>query len=101
MLGFRTDPATIRQRVTEPFVQRFANKFFPTLLNEDRGVQEAVQRGLQSPRIPRGGLISAREERIFHFQKMVAEATGTPTVENANRFESATDPANPAVSDGH
>ena len=81
ILGFKTDPTTIQQRIMHPFLKNYAKKFFPALLGEDRQIQEAVQRGLQSPQLPRGGLISAREERIFHFQKMIAEITGVETVE--------------------
>jgi len=35
-----------------------------------------VQAGMAAPAQPSGGLISAREERIFHFQRHVLERTG-------------------------
>lgn len=61
--------------IATPFIKRYARKFFPALLEEDRVIQNAVQRGLNSPENPKGGLISAREERIHHFQRMIADAT--------------------------
>jgi phenylpropionate dioxygenase-like ring-hydroxylating dioxygenase large terminal subunit len=35
-----------------------------------------IQNGLNSPVVPRGGVVSAREERIFHFQRYVADHCG-------------------------
>lgn len=76
VLGYQTDPPTTRQRLLHPLLKQFGKRFFTTLLEEDRVIQASVQRGLNSARIPRGGLISAREERIFHFQRMVCDRTG-------------------------
>ena len=75
VLGYRTDPTTMRQRLLQPLLRRFARRFFSTLLEEDRVIQASVQRGLDSWRMPAGGLISAREERLFHFQTMICNQT--------------------------
>jgi hypothetical protein len=45
-----------------------------------------VQAGMASAAHPSGGLISAREERIFHFQRHVLEQTaaaGPPTADES------------------
>jgi phenylpropionate dioxygenase-like ring-hydroxylating dioxygenase large terminal subunit len=49
--------------------------FFNTVVGEDEVVYPAVQRGLSSAVRPEGGLISRREERIFHFQEFIKAAT--------------------------
>jgi choline monooxygenase len=49
--------------------------FFGIILREDEMVYPAVQRGLSSSVRPAGGLISRREERIFHFQNYIKTAT--------------------------
>jgi hypothetical protein len=54
----------------------WGRRFFRTLLEEDAAVLPSVQLGMQAPKRPTGGLISAREERLFHFQRYVAERTG-------------------------
>ncbi len=74
VMGFANREPTTRQRLAAPLFRRYAKRFFPMLLEEDRVVQEAVQQGLNSPQLARGGLISAREERIHHFQQMIADA---------------------------
>ena len=51
---------------------------------EMQGPLTGVQAGLQSVSHPKGGLISAREERIFHFQRYAAEQTGAVSVTHAN-----------------
>jgi hypothetical protein len=43
----------------------------------------AVQRGLNAPDAPIGGLISTREERIFQFQKYVQENTAPTCVQTS------------------
>jgi choline monooxygenase len=57
-------------------LRRWGRRFFSTLLDEDAAVLPNVQVGMQAPSRPTGGLISAREERIFHFQRHVLERTG-------------------------
>lgn len=50
--------------------------FFDTVAAEDSAVLPAVQRGLDSPRRSGRGLISMREERIFHFQRYLQQRLG-------------------------
>jgi len=56
-------------------IRSWAFKWFPTVNAEDAPIFAAVQRGLKSPLQPKGGLVSAREERIFPFQKYVLRET--------------------------
>lgn len=62
-------------RLTQAIVGRVSRRFALRALDEDLAIVTAVQRGLQSPQRPAGGLISIREERIFHFQKYVQKLT--------------------------
>ncbi len=57
-------------------LRRWGRRFFATLLDEDAAVLPGVQLGMESAARPTGGLVSAREERIFHFQRHVLERTG-------------------------
>lgn len=57
-------------------LRRWGRRFFGTLLDEDAAVLPGVQLGMEAASRPTGGLISAREERIFHFQRHVLERTG-------------------------
>ncbi len=57
-------------------LRRWGRRFFSTLLEEDAAVLPGVQTGMAAAAQPTGGLISAREERIFHFQRHVLEQTG-------------------------
>jgi choline monooxygenase len=68
---------TPQAKVAAYFLRRWARRFFATALEEDGAVLAGVQAGLEAAAHPAGGLISAREERIFHFQRYVAEQTGT------------------------
>jgi len=54
-------------------VDAFGWRFFRRILNEDFGVSTSVQQSMNSPQRPDGGLISVREERIFHFQRYIVE----------------------------
>jgi len=60
-------------------VRRWGRGFFTRLVAEDAAVLPSVQQGLRSPLQPPGGLISIREERVFHFQKYVQEHTAQIT----------------------
>lgn len=53
---------------------KFAVKEIGKILNEDFAILPSIQAGISSPDHPTGGLISCREERVLHFQKMVHEA---------------------------
>ena len=50
----------------------FGRRLLKKIQDEDFGILELNQRGISAPDRPKGGLISAREERIFHFQSYVA-----------------------------
>jgi choline monooxygenase len=71
--GTRQTPAALAAAFV---LRRWARRFFATALDEDGCVLANVQAGLEAADHPRGGLISAREERIFHFQRHVLERTG-------------------------
>lgn len=53
------------------WVKRWARSFLMQVGAEDAAVMPLVQQGLEAGDRPLGGLISAREERIFHFQRYV------------------------------
>ena len=63
-------------------LRRWAMNFFSQLVEEDTVVMEAVQRGQSARFRPLGGLISAREERIFAFQKYMQTTLNLPQPEN-------------------
>ncbi|MEO8498634.1 MAG: hypothetical protein ABI614_26535, partial [Planctomycetota bacterium] len=50
-------------------------RFAKQVLEEDAAILPAVQRGVESLDKPSPGLISAREERVFHFQEYISKAT--------------------------
>jgi hypothetical protein len=47
-------------------------------MREDGVVMPGVQAGMAAKEQPSGGLISAREERIFHFQQFVLQQMRQP-----------------------
>jgi len=53
------------------WVKRWARSFLMQVGAEDAAVMPEVQRGLSAIDRPLGGLISTREERVFHFQHYV------------------------------
>ena len=74
---------------TSELLKNWGRRFFMKALEEDNQVLKSVQAGLQSVTHPKGGLISAREERIFHFQRHAAEQTGVVPVTYATGRDSA------------
>jgi len=52
--------------------------FWHRVMKEDLGIMPNVQRGMESPDAPKGGLLSRREERCAHFQSYVASLMGLP-----------------------
>jgi choline monooxygenase len=62
-------------KVLSAAYKRGVNRFSEKLLREDSGVWESVQRGVETTSHP--GVLSAREERVYHFQKYVAEKVST------------------------
>ena len=68
------DPGTRRRpgaKIAYWIASRFALKEVTKVIREDLAVLPSIQKGLQSPDLPNGGLISVREERIHHFQKAI------------------------------
>ena len=53
---------------------QFAKRETAKVIREDLAVLPAIQAGVQTPQLPRGGLISIREERIHHFQRWLNDA---------------------------
>lgn len=56
-------------------VSRWARSFLMQVGAEDAAIMPGVQKGLAAVDEPIGGLISTREERVFHFQKYVQSTT--------------------------
>jgi len=67
----RGDRPGLGGRMAFAFLSRWGRSFIKKFMSEDAGVYEPLQRGLSSTDHPSGGLISVREERIFHFQEWV------------------------------
>jgi choline monooxygenase len=65
---------TLRARLMQRVLRNWAKTFFQALTDEDSRAVRAVQGGLSSRMLPSGGLLSVREERIFHFQRYVRDA---------------------------
>lgn len=60
-------------------VKRWAASFLRRVGREDAAVMPSVQRGLEAVDRPLGGLISTREERIFHFQRYLQAQLTAPS----------------------
>lgn len=74
---------SIMARMAAARLRRYGRAFFAETIREDGLVMPGVQRGMTAPEHPTGGLISAREERILHFQKYVLEMTGASGAEDS------------------
>lgn len=70
--GHSRSPAA---RLAAAAVARHGRAFFREAMREDGVVMPGVQAGMTAVAHPSGGLISAREERIFQFQQHVLERT--------------------------
>ena len=70
-------PGRPDQRVLIRLIRRWGQRFFRRVMDEDLGIMGSIQRGLNAPRHAAGGLISKREERLFHFQDYVSAATAS------------------------
>jgi phenylpropionate dioxygenase-like ring-hydroxylating dioxygenase large terminal subunit len=69
-------PAGSLRRVWNRYlISRWPKTFLMQVGAEDAAVLPYVQRGLQSADEPLGGLISTREERVFHFQRYIQKTT--------------------------
>lgn len=74
--GFtRRGKSGVRASIMRRLVSRWSRKFFSKLVAEDVAVLNCVQQGLEAPSQPLGGLISTREERVFHFQEYIKRKT--------------------------
>lgn len=71
--------AGLRSRISQFLTRRWLIGWYERLIAEDLAPIESTQLGMASPKHPRGGLISTREERIFHFQRYLLNATGQTT----------------------
>lgn len=65
----------LRSRLLSKALARWERGFFTKLADEDTGIMTEVQRGLGSTRQPSSGVISIREERCWHFQQFIRNAT--------------------------
>jgi phenylpropionate dioxygenase-like ring-hydroxylating dioxygenase large terminal subunit len=66
---------SVRRLWNRYLIPRWANKFLMRVGAEDFAVLPYVQSGLQAADRPLGGLISTREERVFHFQRYIQAST--------------------------
>jgi choline monooxygenase len=83
-------------RLAAAAVARHGRAFFREAMREDGVVMPGVQAGMAAEAHPSGGLISAREERIFHFQEHVLEQTAGPDCgEPPDAADPATGPQDP------
>lgn len=57
-------------------LRNYGRKFWPIVAAEDTSVMPDIQKGMESGSLPSRGLISVREERLFHFQEFIQAATG-------------------------
>ncbi|MEZ4442685.1 MAG: aromatic ring-hydroxylating dioxygenase subunit alpha [Polyangiaceae bacterium] len=63
-------------RAARGLVAEAARRFLTTVLCEDAAIYPSVQRGVEAARRP--GVLGAREERVWAFQRWLADATGEP-----------------------
>lgn len=78
---YRGSTPSFFKRLASRFAGSLGSRFLKEIQDEDCSILEACQRGLESETQPRGGLISTREERIFHFQRYVFDALQQQTSE--------------------
>ncbi len=69
------DPQTARGKLVNFVLAAWGRRWFQRVIDEDERIFPSIQRGLQSPIQPSGGLVSIREERVFHFQKYILDRT--------------------------
>lgn len=63
----------VARSINTYFVKRWANSFMIQVGQEDAALLPHVQQGIEARDQPMGGLISTREERIFHFQRYLLD----------------------------
>ena len=74
-------------RFAATVIRRHGRKFFKEAMREDGVVMPGVQAGMAAKEQPSGGLISAREERIFHFQQFVQQHGANSSISDRPDFE--------------
>ena len=91
-------------RAFSGFFNDWIIKFSRRITAEDISILPSIQRGMSAPIHPHGGLISVREERVFHFQRFVQQAceSAAATCVHAVGNEAvpcgrATDPTSPCA----
>jgi phenylpropionate dioxygenase-like ring-hydroxylating dioxygenase large terminal subunit len=69
------NPNSWRSRLARRLLSVWGRQFIPKVVKEDADAVVWMQKGLNSPRHASEGVISAREERCYHFQKYIQEET--------------------------
>jgi choline monooxygenase len=65
----------LRSRLLARVLRAWQRWFFTRVATEDVPIVQELYRGVRAPRQPSSGLISIREERLYHFQKFILEST--------------------------
>ena len=73
MFVYRGNRSGILPWVTKRFLKSALCRLWPKTFQEDIDMVTETQAGLQSPDHPKGGLISIREERVYHFQQFIQQ----------------------------
>jgi hypothetical protein len=72
----RVGSGSVWNRLTHWWWRPRLAAYWRAVFAEDHVILPRIQNGLNSPMVPRGGVVSAREERIFHFQRYVVDHCG-------------------------
>ena len=70
-----TNAGAFRSGLGYQLLRTWGRIFGRTVSGEDAAIIPGVQKGLASPTAPSGGLLSIREERLFHFQEYIQRQT--------------------------
>ena len=68
-------PGTLKTRIAYRALGHWGKKFWSIVAQEDVNVMPDIHKGMVAPQLPSEGLISVREERLFHFQEYIKRAT--------------------------
>jgi hypothetical protein len=69
------NPDRLKSRLLYRGIRRWGKPFFSKIAAEDAGIMPSIHKGMEAPERPSEGLISIREERLFHFQEYIRKAT--------------------------
>jgi choline monooxygenase len=83
------DPARLQSKLLFRGLRNYGRKFWPIVAAEDTSVMPDIQKGMESGSLPSRGLISVREERLFHFQEFIKAQTGGETPSEVSEPQSA------------